>query len=216
MNELAKMQAAIKAPKGQFNNFGKYKYRSCEDIVEAIKPVINPMGFSLTLSDEIVNIGNRFYIKATAMLTNGEQTFSVSAFAREEETKKGMDGSQITGAASSYARKYALNGLFAIDDTKDADTEDPKIHKESVIDGPAHQLDQKPVTLHNHKEIVKDNKPLIPMKALKQALERITAGELDVYYKVTDAFSLEETQKRLLKQTYDQAKEAKQNHVTTK
>lgn len=118
---LAQIQSLIKAPKGQFNSFGKYKYRSCEDIVEAIKPVINPLGYYLILSDEIVNIGNRFYIKATATLSNGTEVYTCSAFAREEEVKKGMDGSQVTGASSSYARKYALNGLFAIDDTKDAD-----------------------------------------------------------------------------------------------
>jgi len=122
MSNLAKIQAAVKAPKGQFNNFGKYKYRSCEDIVEAIKPVINPLGFALTLSDEVVFIGTRFYIKATATLTDGNETYIATAYAREEEVKKGMDGSQITGASSSYARKYALNGLFAIDDTKDADS----------------------------------------------------------------------------------------------
>jgi len=119
---LAKIQALVKAPKGQFNNFGKYKYRSCEDIVEAIKPVINPLGFALTLSDEVILIGQRFYIKATATLTDGNEMYTATAFAREEEAKKGMDGSQITGASSSYARKYALNGLFAIDDTKDADS----------------------------------------------------------------------------------------------
>ncbi len=119
---LAKIQALVKAPKGQFNNFGKYKYRSCEDIVEAIKPVINPLGFALTLSDEVILIGQRFYIKATATLTDGKETYTATAFAREEEVKKGMDGSQITGASSSYARKYALNGLFAIDDTNDADS----------------------------------------------------------------------------------------------
>lgn len=119
---LAKIQSLIKAPKGQFNSFGKYKYRSCEDIVEAIKPVINPLGFYLTLSDEIVNIGNRFYVKATATISNGTETYSCSAYAREEEVKKGMDGSQVTGASSSYARKYSLNGLFAIDDTKDSDS----------------------------------------------------------------------------------------------
>ena len=118
---LAKIQSLIKAPKGQFNSFGKYKYRSCEDIVEAVKPVINQLGFYLTLSDEIVEIGGRFYVKATATISNGTESFSVSAFAREEESKKGMDGSQVTGASSSYARKYALNGLFAIDDTKDSD-----------------------------------------------------------------------------------------------
>ena len=119
---LAKIQSLIKSPKGQFNSFGKYKYRSCEDIVEAVKPVINPLGFYLTLSDEIVNIGNRFYVKATATLSNGTETYSCSAYAREEEVKKGMDGSQVTGASSSYARKYSLNGLFAIDDTKDSDS----------------------------------------------------------------------------------------------
>jgi hypothetical protein len=118
---LSKIQSLVKAPKGQFNKFGNYKYRSCEDIVEAVKVVINPLGFHLTLSDEIVLIGTRVYVKATAILSNGEQTYSAVAYAREEETKKGMDGAQITGAASSYARKYALNGLFAIDDTKDAD-----------------------------------------------------------------------------------------------
>ena len=118
---LAKIQSLVKAPKGQFNKFGNYKYRSCEDIVEAVKLVINPLGFYLTLMDEIVLIGSRVYVKATATLSNGEQTYTATAYAREEETKKGMDGAQVTGAASSYARKYALNGLFAIDDTKDAD-----------------------------------------------------------------------------------------------
>ena len=121
MNTLAKIQAEIKAPKGQFNKFGNYKYRSCEDIVEAAKPVLNKHGFSLILTDEIVNIGTRFYVRATATIYNGEEEYTATALAREEESKKGMDGSQITGAASSYARKYALNGLFAIDDTKDAD-----------------------------------------------------------------------------------------------
>jgi hypothetical protein len=118
---LAKIQSLVKAPKGQFNKFGNYKYRSCEDIVEAVKLVINPLGYYLTLMDEIVLIGSRVYVKATATLSNGEQTYTATAYAREEETKKGMDGAQVTGAASSYARKYALNGLFAIDDTKDAD-----------------------------------------------------------------------------------------------
>jgi hypothetical protein len=118
---LAKIQSLVKAPKGQVNKFGNYKYRSCEDIVEAVKLVINPLGYYLTLMDEIVLIGTRVYVKATATLSNGEQTYSATAYAREEETKKGMDAAQVTGAASSYARKYALNGLFAIDDTKDAD-----------------------------------------------------------------------------------------------
>lgn len=122
---LSKIQSELKAPKGQFNNFGKYKYRSCEDIVEAVKPILLKYKASLTISDDIVLIGDRFYVKATAILKieDGE-THSTIAFAREPENKKGMDESQITGATSSYARKYALNGLFAIDDTKDADTMD--------------------------------------------------------------------------------------------
>lgn len=120
-NQLAKIQSEVKAPKGQFNSFGKYKYRSAEDILEAVKPIVNSKGFSITLSDEIIAMDGRFYIKATATLTNGKETFTATGFAREEESKKGMDGSQVTGASSSYARKYALNGLFALDDTKDSD-----------------------------------------------------------------------------------------------
>lgn len=119
--ELAKIQAEIKAPKGQFNAFGKYKYRSCEDLVEAIKPVINSKGYSLLLTDDVVEIGGRIYFKATATITNGTESYSAIGWAREDDSKKGMDASQLSGATSSYARKYALNGLFAIDDTKDSD-----------------------------------------------------------------------------------------------
>lgn len=119
--KLSIIQSEIKAPKGQFNKFGNYKYRSCEDIVEAAKPVLHKHGFALTLSDEIINVAGRFYVQAKATITDGKETYWATALAREEETKKGMDGAQITGSASSYARKYALNGLFAIDDTKDSD-----------------------------------------------------------------------------------------------
>jgi hypothetical protein len=118
---LAEIQAKLKAPKGQRNNFGNYSYRSCEDILEALKPIINPLGFWVTLNDEIVMVGERYYVKATATITNGKDSWSNTAYAREEESKKGMDGSQVTGASSSYARKYALNGLLSIDDTKDSD-----------------------------------------------------------------------------------------------
>lgn len=120
-NPLAEIQAKLKAPKGQFNSFGKYHYRSAEDILEAVKKVVNPMGFAITLTDDLIFADGRWYIKSVAELTNGQLYFRSTGMAREEETKKGMDGSQITGAASSYARKYALNGLFAIDDTKDSD-----------------------------------------------------------------------------------------------
>ena len=122
--KLMNIQQELKAPKGQYNDFGKYAYRSCEDILEAVKPLLKKEKVVLTISDELQYIGNRYYIKATATLidTESEATISNSAYAREEETKKGMDGSQITGASSSYARKYALNGLFGIDDNKDSDT----------------------------------------------------------------------------------------------
>ena len=125
MKELLQIQSELKAPKGQYNSFGKYKYRSCEDILEAVKPLCVKHGVILTLSDEIVQVGERYYIKATANLSKeGCSDVSVTAYAREALDKKGMDDSQITGTASSYARKYALNGLFCIDDTKDADTDE--------------------------------------------------------------------------------------------
>lgn len=124
--KLAAVQYALKAPKSQFNKFGNYNYRNCEDIIEAAKPLLNKHGLLLTLTDELVMIGDRYYVKATAAVIDtaaeGSYSYYVTAYAREEQDKKGMDGSQITGASSSYARKYALNGLFAIDDTKDSDT----------------------------------------------------------------------------------------------
>ena len=126
IEKLIKIQSELKAPKNQNNTFGKYKYRSCEDILEAVKPLLSREGLLLTLTDTIEQVGNRFYVKATVKLTDGTQTVENTAYAREEETKKGMDGPQVTGASSSYARKYALNGLFCIDDTKDADTDEYK------------------------------------------------------------------------------------------
>jgi hypothetical protein len=120
---LSKIQPKIKAPKSNFNEFGKYKYRSMEDINESVKPVLAELGIAFVMSDEIILIGDRYYIKATATLLKDDGTIVAQCcgYAREEETKKGMDASQITGSCSSYARKYAANGLFAIDDTKDAD-----------------------------------------------------------------------------------------------
>lgn len=119
--KLWTIQQTLNAPKNQRNNFGGYNYRSAEDILEAVKPLLQSI--TLTVSDEIVLIGNRYYVKATATLSDGEDAISVTAYAREEENKKGMDASQLTGATSSYARKYALNGLFCIDDAKDPDTD---------------------------------------------------------------------------------------------
>lgn len=123
--QLLEVQAKLKVPKGQRNTFGNYNYRSCEDILEAAKPLLKEAGLTLTLDDKVEQAGTHTYIQATATLTNADkQTISNHGYAREAETKKGMDDSQITGTTSSYARKYALNGLFLIDDTKDADTDE--------------------------------------------------------------------------------------------
>lgn len=127
---LASIQEHLNAPKNQYNSFGKYKYRSCEDILEGVKPLLK--GLFLSISDEIVLIGDRYYVKATATITDGENKHAATAMAREEESKKGMDAAQVTGATSSYARKYCLNGLFGIDDAKDADTDEHKHQQNSV------------------------------------------------------------------------------------
>ena len=132
--KLLAVQAELKAPKGQYNSFGKYKYRSCEDILEAVKPILAKVGATLVVGDELLIMGERYYIKATATFMDAETGDKVTntAYAREEASKKGMDGSQITGTASSYARKYCLNGLFLIDDTKDADTDAYKVQQDKA------------------------------------------------------------------------------------
>ena len=177
--QLAKVQQALKAPKDQLNKFGGYNYRSCESILEAVKPLLAQNGLALTLTDEMVQVGERIYVKATATVfpttdTDGEVCVSVDAYAREEESKKGMDSSQVTGAASSYARKYALNGLFCIDDNKDSDAtnthgkdiEQPKNEpkpkqpeaEKFICEGchktikPYNGADGKPVSLRKHAE----------------------------------------------------------------
>lgn len=136
---LATIQHTLNAPKGQYNNFGKYHYRSCEDILEGVKPLLD--GLFLSISDEIVLIGDRYYVKSTATITDGETSHSATAMAREALDKKGMDEAQITGATSSYARKYCLNGLFGIDDSKDADSNE---HKQQQNNAKPHQQQQKP------------------------------------------------------------------------
>ena len=129
INVLQAIQTELKAPKGQFNKFGNYKYRSCEDILEAVKPILAKYSATITITDDIVSIDGRFYVKATAKICTDIVLAEVSAFAREPEDKKGMDASQITGTASSYARKYALNGLLLIDDTKDEDSNELREEK---------------------------------------------------------------------------------------
>lgn len=130
MKELITIQSTLKAPKSQYNAFGNYKYRKVDDILEAVKPIMSNLGCTLVMTDDIEMVGNRIYVKATATLKNSKGEIEITTgYAREEETKKGMDGSQITGAASSYARKYALNGLFAIDDNADSDTTNDGQHQ---------------------------------------------------------------------------------------
>lgn len=132
MKELITIQSELKAPKSQFNKFGGYKYRKAEDILEAVKPLLAKQKCTLIITDDVVLIGNRIYVKATATIKNEKgECETTNGWAREEETKKGMDGSQITGASSSYARKYALNGLFAIDDNADSDTTNDGQHQEA-------------------------------------------------------------------------------------
>lgn len=133
--KLSEIQSKLKAPKSQFNSFGKYSYRSSEDILEAVKPLLKEQGLCLTISDEIIGVSGRIYVKATATVSDMESVISTTAYAREEESKKGMDASQITGAASSYARKYALNGLFCIDDTKDSDGTNKHEKEETITNG---------------------------------------------------------------------------------
>ncbi|NLC26152.1 MAG: ERF family protein [Fastidiosipila sp.] len=122
--KIIEVQSRLKAPKGQWNAFSKFNYRSAEDILEALKPLLAEVGLLQTISDEVLLIGDRYYIRATVTVKHEDEELCVTAYAREAESKKGMDESQITGTASSYARKYALNGLWAIDDTKDADTDE--------------------------------------------------------------------------------------------
>jgi hypothetical protein len=183
MKELNTIQNLLKAPKNQYNKFGNYKYRNCEDILEAVKPLLFSQSCTLTISDEIVMIGTRYYVRATATIKNANgETETTTAYAREDESKKGMDASQITGSTSSYARKYALNGLFCIDDTKDSDS----LNNECL----------------SNNQLEKDNRKLLPkekfndedlMKWIYQKLEKAKSENkrlslsnlIEKYYKVT-------------------------------
>lgn len=148
--KISEIQSKLKAPKNQKNSFGNYKYRSCEDILESVKPLLK--GLVLKITDEIFMLGDRFYVKATTLITDGEHTIENSAYAREPITKKGMDEAQVTGATSSYARKYALNGLLCIDDTKDADYS-PNGSKQELTKEETKILDEWIVASANHKGI---------------------------------------------------------------
>lgn len=165
--KLVEIQTRLKAPKGQYNDFGGYKYRSCEDILEAVKPLLHEYGLALTISDEIVDVGGRVYVKATATLSGGKDAISTTAFAREAVTKPKMDDAQITGSASSYARKYALNGIFAIDDTKDADATNTHGKAKTEAQEAIQALDNMPAT---EAQLIR----------IKDTIENI-AGLLDYY-----------------------------------
>lgn len=154
MKELVTIQQQLKAPKKNRNSFGGYNYRSCEDILEAVKPICHEAKCFITITDDMVSVGDRIYVKATATIHNAEGlSFSVSAFAREEEIKKGMDAAQITGSASSYARKYALNGLLAIDDTRDPDAQTPAQPQQTAPS-------RKTITSADLDDVAKSNKML--------------------------------------------------------
>lgn len=151
---LQSIQQSLVTPKGQYNSFGKYSYRSAEDILEALKPILQEHDAVLILQDGIVQIGDRYYVEATATLYAVGETIGTTAYAREDDSKKGMDGSQVTGSASSYARKYALNGLFMIDDNKDPDTDE--YHNQNSQAG---RTSQKPAQKTNSKQEQSDNAP---------------------------------------------------------
>lgn len=179
-DKLIKIQNELSVPKNQFNKFGNYNYRSCEDILEAVKPLLKREGLLMTIQDNIEEIGGRNYVKSTIELDDGTKKYMFSAYAREEESKKGMDGSQITGASSSYARKYALNGLFLIDDTKDSDATNK--HEEEIPKTespyPASAKQRKLIYLlykeKNGEEMPEEEKEKIRKLTSKQASNLIT------------------------------------------
>lgn len=170
--KLLNIQTKLKAPKGQYNSFGKYSYRSCEDILEALKPLLAEEKATVIIQDELIQVGERYYIKAIARFVDVEQDavninneIYASALAREEETKKGMDGSQVTGASSSYARKYALNGLFAIDDSQDSDITN------RISDDLLKQAEALNITLDNVAIYFKTSVKDLSEDQIKQAIE---------------------------------------------
>jgi hypothetical protein len=210
-SKLASIQQTLKAPKGQMNTFGKYKYRSCEDILEAVKPLLGDL--VLTISDDIVEVGGRVYVKATASLSSGSGSVSTTAFARESETKKGMDDSQITGSASSYARKYALNGLFCIDDTKDADATNqhnqPSVS--AVLSGSQqptapNEYDELVDKLYNSIQAIKTGIEINDLVMAKEAWDELTDEEKEGIWKAPSKGGVFTTQERSVMKSTEFAK----------
>ena len=202
ITKLALIQQELCAPKNQYNSYGKYNYRSCEDILEGLKPCLEKTGCALTISDELIVVGERYYVKATATLHDNETDKKISnvAYAREELTKKGMDASQITGAASSYARKYALNGLFCIDDVKDADTRDNR-QKEAKAQKQA-EAEQKEI----ENQLIND----VKVKVLigKCESENVPVEKILKLYKVTAIENITEKMFRNIIDNFEKIKES--------
>lgn len=188
---LIAIQGRLKAPKNKYNKFGGYYYRSCESILEAVKPLLAEYGVLMTIQDDLVNIGDRYYIKAVVTLSKGGESMSNSGYAREDDAKKGMDGSQITGTSSSYARKYALNGLLLIDDTKDADTDE--FHK--VTEQGKKTAAQQPPTGQPAPQVQQPATTIFPdmveaeLKAEQEALSCQSSAELTALWNKYKAMS---------------------------
>lgn len=186
MKELIAIQSELKAPKSQFNKFGGYKYRKAEDILEAVKPLLAKQKCTLIITDDVVLIGNRIYVKATATIKNEKgECETTTGWAREEETKKGMDGSQITGASSSYARKYALNGLFAIDDNADSDTTNDGQHQAARQQAQYHTNDLNEGLAYLNRCVTKDNLIWVvqhyqPLTASPQFMQAVSAKKKEL------------------------------------
>lgn len=201
--KLMTVQSKLKAPKGQYNSFGKYRYRSCEDILTAVKPLLAEVGATIVITDSIEAVGNRMYVKATASFIDIDDGIEIhnSAYAREDEVKKGMDGSQITGTASSYARKYALNGLLLIDDTKDADTDENRYEREN-----------RDANEHRDPAIDRTGQPAYPSREemLKVIEVKYPAGKVrDSLLMALKAQSLETMTDAAMKAVYNKAMEKK-------
>lgn len=201
IEKLAIVQQELIAPKNQFNSFGKYSYRSCEDILEGLKPCLKKVKAAVTVTDEIVLIGERYYIKATAIFHDAEtcECISNTAYAREEKEKKGMDASQVTGSTSSYARKYALNGLFCIDDVKDADTRDNR--QKEASEKAKEESDQKKLENMKISEI--------KVKALMARCEKenVDPAKIAKLYKVKSLADLTELKYRNMADHWEEIKD---------
>lgn len=188
--KLAVIQKDLNAPKNQWNDFSKFNYRSCEDILEGLKPLLK--GLVLTMSDDVTQVGDRIYVKATVTLTDGESSISNTAMARESLVKKGMDDSQITGTASSYARKYALNGLFCIDDEKDADSQDNRQQK------PANKTAQKSNKQDDDKPWYNDPDYQADLAGVTEAIKNGTPPE-DIIKTISEKFKIANKYRDLIK-----------------